>query len=60
MLFVFVFFVSAYVLTFSCPLPTSQRGLELLRFFVLNQVIHSHLGILDAGQLVGFLGRRDT
>ena len=48
------------MLTFRCP-SIRVRGVSGSFCFSLpNHVLHSHLGILDAGQRVGFLGCRET
>lgn len=36
------------------------EGFQVFCFYIFNHVFHSHLGILDVGQLVGFLGCPET
>lgn len=36
------------------------EGFQAFCFYILSHIFHSHLGILDVGQLVGSLGRRET
>lgn len=60
MLFFFFFFGKCLSIYFQLSPLYALEGFQDFCFYIFDHVFHSHLGILDAGQLEGFLGCRET